>query len=141
MPLTDTAIRKAKPQEKPFKISDSGGLYLLVQPSGSKWWRYKYRFAGKEKLLALGSYPETSLAEARERHFQAKKALAAGSDPGEAKRHAKRVATIKAENDFESIAREWLNQNSHKWSPHYAGEVLKRLKNHIFPKLGQRPIP
>jgi integrase len=140
MPLTDTAIRKAKPKEKPFKISDSGGLYLLVQPSGSKWWRYKYRFAGKEKLLALGSYPETSLAEAREKHFQAKKALAAGNDPGEAKRQAKRVATIQAENDFESIAREWLNQNSHKWSPHYAGEVLKRLKNHIFPKLGKRPI-
>ena len=61
MPLTDTAIRKAKPKDKPFKLSDSGGLYLLVQPSGSKWWRYKYRFAGKEKLLALGSYPETSL--------------------------------------------------------------------------------
>jgi hypothetical protein len=79
MPLTDTAIRKAKSKEKPFKISDSGGLYLLVQPSGSKWWRYKYRFAGKEKLLALGSYPETSLAEARERHLQARKTLAAGN--------------------------------------------------------------
>ncbi len=140
MPLTDTAIRKAKSKEKPFKISDSGGLYLLVQPSGSKWWRYKYRFAGKEKLLALGSYPETSLAEARERHLQARKTLAAGNDPGEAKRDAKRVASTNAVNNFESIAREWHERNRHQWSAHYAFDVLSRLERHTFPKLGHRPI-
>src|ERR1700677_4117946 len=98
MPLTDTAIRKAKSKEKPFKISDSGGLYLLVQPSGSKWWRYKYRFAGKEKLLALGAYPDVSLVDARERHSQARKALAAGNDPGEVKKEAKRLTAFKGGN-------------------------------------------
>lgn len=140
MPLSDTAIRNAKPREKPFKLSDSGGLFLLVQPSGSKWWRYKYRIAGKEKLLALGSYPETSLADARERHFQARKMVAAGNDPGEAKRQAKRVASTKAGNTFESVAQEWLKQNSHKWSSSYADDVENRLGNHVFPTLGPRAI-
>ena len=140
MPLTDTAIRKAKPKAKPFKLADSGGLYLLVQPSGSKWWRYKYRFGGKEKLLALGSYPETSLMEARERHLQARKLLAAGNDPSEAKRTAKQLVAIKADNNFEAIAREWHEQNANKWSKIYADDVTKRLENHIFPKLGHRPL-
>jgi len=140
MPLSDTAIRKAKPKAKPFKLADGGGLYLLVQPSGSKWWRYKYRFAGKEKLLALGSYPETNLMEAREQHLQARKLLAAGNDPGEAKRVAKRLVSIKAENTFEPLAREWLEQNKNQWSKLYAADVTKRLENHIFPKLGHRPL-
>jgi hypothetical protein len=91
VPLSDTAIRKAKPRSRPFKLSDGGGLFLLIQPSGSKWWRFKYRFAGKEKLLALGSYPEVSLAEAREKHFMARKALAAGTDPSGVKQEAKRL--------------------------------------------------
>ena len=140
MPLSDTAIRKAKPKAKPFKLADTGGLYLLVQPSGSKWWRYKYRFAGKEKLLALGSYPETSLMEAREQHLQARKLLAAGNDPGEAKRSAKQLVSLKAENTFESIAREWHEQNRNQWSKTYANDVTKRLENHIFPRLGHRPL-
>lgn len=140
MRLSDTAIRKAKPKEKPFKLTDGGGLFLLVQPSGSKWWRYKYRFGGKEKLLALGSYPETGLLNARKRHLQAREDLAAGKDPGEAKRSAKRHASIKAQNNFESIAREWLEKSSNKWSPNYADDVKKRLENHIFRKLGHRPL-
>jgi integrase len=140
MPLSDTAIRKAKPQAKPFKLADGGGLYLLVQPSGSKWWRYKYRFAGKEKLLALGSYPETSLMEARERHLQARKLLAAGNDPGEAKRTAKQLISLKGESTFESIAREWHEQSRNQWSKIYADDVTKRLENHIFPRLGHRPL-
>ena len=140
MPLSDTAIRKAKPKAKPFKLADAGGLYLLVQPSGSKWWRYKYRFAGKEKLLALGSYPETSLMQAREQHLQARKLLAAGNDPGEAKRTAKQVVSLKAENTFESIAREWHEQSRNQWSKIYADDVTKRLENHIFPRLGHRPL-
>ena len=86
MPLTDVAIRGAKPRDKAYKLSDGGGLFLWVQPSGGKWWRYKYRFLGKEKLLALGSYPDTSLAEVRERHAQARKTLAGGIDPGEARK-------------------------------------------------------
>jgi len=140
MPLTDAVIRKAKPRAKPFKLSDSGGLFLLVQPSGSKWWRYKYRIGGKEKLLALGSYPETPLALARKQHFEARELLAAGKDPGEVKRQAKRVAVVKAGNNFEAIAREWLGQNSHQWSPLYSTDVQKRLENHIFPRLGHRAL-
>ena len=140
MPLTDAVIRKAKPKGKPFKMSDSGGLFLLVQPSGGKWWRYKYRFAGKEKLLALGSYPETTLATARKRHLEARELVAAGEDPGEAKRKAKRLVSIKAGNHFEMIAREWLEQNSNQWSAIYAADVKKRLENHIFPRLGHRPL-
>ena len=115
MPLTVTAIRNAKPKSKPYKLSDSGGLFLLVRPNGGKWWRYKYRFLGKEKLLALGSYPEIGLAEAREYHLQARKTLAAGRDPGEVKKEAKRQVAIKAENNFEAIAREYHGQHLHEW--------------------------
>lgn len=91
MALTNIEIKNAKPDTKPYKMTDGGGLFLLVQPTGSKWWRYKYRYGGKEKLLALGSYPEVTLAEVREHHAQARKTLAAGKDPGEAKKEAKRI--------------------------------------------------
>src|SRR5258708_465014 len=140
MPLTDKAIRSAKPRAKPFKLSDSGGVFLLVQPTGSKWWRYKYRFAGKEKLLARGSYPLVHLKEARERHFQARKALDAGNDPSQAKREAKRIAAIQYENTFEVMAREWHQNRLSKWTPDHAGRILKRMEADIFPKLGSRPI-
>jgi len=80
MPLTDIAIRNAKPRDKAYKLADGGGLYLAVQPNGGKWWRYAYRFDGKQKLLALGVYPDTTLAEARERHAQARKMLSVGND-------------------------------------------------------------
>lgn len=114
MPLTDTTIRNAKPKNKPYKLSDGGGLFLQVQPGGGKWWRYKYRFVGKEKLLALGAYPDVSLAEARERHSQARKALAAGIDPSEVKKEAKRLTILKSENTFETIAREFCENRKHK---------------------------
>jgi integrase len=140
MPLTDIKIKNAKPAEKPFKISDGGGLFIVVQPTGGKWWRYKYRFAGKEKLLALGAYPDVGLAEARELHSQARKVLAAGNDPSEVKKVPKRLVTLKAENNLEAIAREWHAQHLHEWAEHYARDVINRLETHIFPKLGSRPI-
>jgi len=140
MSLTDTAVRNAKPLAKPFKLADGGGLFLLVQPTGGKWWRYKYRFLGKEKLLALGSYPDVSLAQAREHHAQARKALAAGNDPNEVKKEAKRAAQLNSENTYEAVAREWHEHFKHKWTPGYADAAINRLQNHIFPKLGQRPI-
>jgi integrase len=140
MPLTDTSVRNAKPRAKPFKLSDRGGLFLWVQPSGGKWWRYKYRFAGKEKLLALGSYPDTSLAEARERHSQARKMLAAGNDPSEVKKEAKRLAILKNVTTFEAIAREWCESRRHKWVTSYGEAMLARLERHVFPKVGNRPI-
>jgi len=140
MPLTDAQIRSAKAGEKPTKLSDGGGLFLLLQPNGGKWWRYKYRFLKKEKLLSLGAYPDVSLAEARERHAQARKALAAGNDPGEVKREAKRALLLKYENNFEAIAREWYEQRKNKWTTNYSKSRMERLERHVFPRLGSRPI-
>jgi integrase len=140
MPLTDVAVRNAKPKVKPFKLSDGGGLFLWVQPAGGKWWRYKYRFAGKEKLLAIGSYPDVSLAEARERHSVARKSLSAGIDPNEAKKEAKRQIMLKSENTFETMAKEWYEQRRNKWVTNYSEKMIKRLERHVFPKLGFRPI-
>jgi integrase len=140
MSLTDAGIRNAKGKGKPYKLSDGGGLFLWVQPSGGKWWRYKYRFAGKEKLLALGSYPDVSLAEARERHAQARKVLSAGNDPGEVKKEAKRLTLLKSVTTFEAIAREWCESRKHKWVTSYGEAMMTRLENHVFPKLGDRPI-
>lgn len=140
MPLTNTKIQNAKPKDKPYKLYDNGGLLLIIQPNGGKWWRYKYRLAGKEKLLALGTYPDISLAEARERHSQARKLVANGKDPNEIKKEAKKQVAAKTENSMEIVAREWHEQNVHKWTPHYATDVINRLEKHIFPKLGKKPI-
>lgn len=140
MTLTDAAVRNAKPRDKPYKISDAGGLFLWVQPSGGKWWRYKYRFAGKEKLLALGSYPDVSLANARERHAQARKVLASGNDPGEVKKEAKRLAILNSVTTYEALAREWCESRKHKWVTSYGEAMLTRLESHVFPKIGSRPI-
>ena len=138
--LSDAKARNAKPGTKPYKIADGEGLFLLITPSGGKYWRLKYFFGGKEKLLALGVYPEINLAEARERRAQARKVLAAGNDPGEAKKEAKRLATLKNANTFEAVAREWLEKRRHEWAPITADVALGRLETHILPKLGPRPI-
>ena len=138
--LSDAKARNAKPRIKPFKIADGEGLFLLVTPSGGKYWRLKYFFGGKEKLLALGVYPEVNLAEARERRAQARKVLAAGNDPGEAKKEGKRQATLKNANTFEVVAREWFEKRKHEWAPITAEVALGRLEAHIIPKLGPRPI-
>jgi integrase len=140
MSLTDIKVRNAKPAAKPYKLSDGGGLFVTVQPTGGKWWRYKYRFAGKEKLLALGAYPDVSLADARERHSQARKALAAGTDPGEAKKEAKRTVLLSSENTLESIGREWHEHLKHKWTAAHAKYMLSILEKSMFPNLGARPI-
>ena len=140
MPLTDTKLRNAKPTAKPYKMADGGGLFVLIHPSQGKYWRYKYRFAGKEKQLALGTYPDVSLADARERHAQARKVLASGNDPGETKKEAKRLVTLKHENNFEAIAREWYEQRKHKWTTTYSQTRMARLERHVFPRLGSRPI-
>ena len=140
MSLSDAKVRNAKSKSKPYKIADGEGMFLLVSPSGSKYWRLKYHFAGREKLLALGVYPEVSLSDARERRLQARKTLAAGNDPGDVKREAKRLAVLQTENAFETVAREWYEQRKHEWKPSSAKTTLKRLERHIFPKLGKRPI-
>jgi integrase len=138
--LSDAKARNATARTKPYKIADGEGLFLLVTPSGGKYWRLKYFFAGKEKLLALGVYPEVSLADARERRGQARKALAAGHDPGKIKREAKRLLIQQHENTFELVAREWHTNRLAKWSPEHAKKILKRLETHVFNRIGPRPI-
>lgn len=140
MRLTDTALRNAKPRTKPFKIFDGHGLFILVTPSGGKHWRYKYEWAGREKLLALGSYPVVGVSVARERHLAARKMLSESLDPSEAKREAKRRIILDAENSFEAIAREFCASRNKKWSEGHSKAAVKRLENHIFPTLGNRPI-
>jgi len=140
MALSDAKVRNAKPGLKPYKIADGDGLFLLVTPSGSKYWRLKYRFSGREKLLALGVYPEVSLGDARDQRAQARRILAGGDDPGEAKKEAKRVAVLKFENAFEVVGREWFEKREHEWAASSAKTMLSRLERHVFPKLGNRPV-
>lgn len=141
MLLTDVKLRAAKPQDKPYKLSDSGGLFLFVMPTGSRYWRLKYRFAGKEKLLAIGVYPEISLAEAREGRDLAKKQIANGIDPSSFKKATKRSMKLSIEGNFELIAREWHMKNSSRWSENHAALILRRLERYIFPWLGKYPLP
>src|SRR5260370_39868828 len=138
--LTYTAIRKAKAPAKPTKLSDERGLYLLLAPSGGKWWRFKYRFAGKEKLLSLGTYPDVSLAQARDARDEARKLLKAGADPSAGRKEEKRQKVEAEANDFESVTREWLENVKPGWAPVYHGDTEKRFEAFIFPDLGSRPI-
>lgn len=138
--LSDTAIRKAKPGEKPVKLTDEKGLFLLVMPAGGKLWRFRYRFDGKEKLLALGAYPDVTLAQARDRRDQARKLLAGGVDPGESRKAERQARLLAAANSFEAVAREWHGKQVHTWKPKHADDVLRRLEANIFPHLGHRPI-
>jgi integrase len=140
MPLTDTAIRNAKPKDKPYKLSDGSGLYLLIHPKGGRYWRMDYRFAEKRKTLSLGVYPEVSLQAARKARAAARETLSAGDDPAEVKRANERESRIRAENSFETVALEWLRAQQQKWTPRYADHVSKRLRADIFPALGKRPI-
>ena len=140
MPLTDTACKSARPKVKAYRKADGGGLYLEVAPNGSRYWRLKYRFLGKEKRLACGVYPETSLAEAREKRAVAKKMLADGIDPSSAKQDRRQLAEINAANTFEAVAREWHERNQEKWTSNYRQDILHRLEMDIFPVIGQRPV-
>ncbi|MFC1665529.1 tyrosine-type recombinase/integrase [Pseudomonadota bacterium] len=140
MSLTDTGIRNAKPREKQHKLYDAQGLYLLITPNGGKWWRHKYRVAGKEKLLSLGTYPEVSLKLAREKRDEHRRLLANKEDPGEHRKIRKREDLALSNNSFEVIAREWHTKMSRKWSDGHAGDVLRRLDKDLFPWLGNEPL-
>ncbi|MCS2152171.1 integrase arm-type DNA-binding domain-containing protein [Scandinavium goeteborgense] len=137
MALTDAKIRAAKPDEKPYKLADSGNMHLLVHPNGSRYWRLRYRHLGKEKTLALGQYPEVSLSEAREKRDNARKLISQGIDPCEQKRAKK--AAPEATNTFELVARQWHKSNK-KWSETHSEKVLKSLEGHVFPYIGSREI-
>ena len=133
MPLTDTAIRNAKPALKTQKLFDHGGLYLVLAPSGGKWWRLKYRFGGKERGLSLGVYPNISLKEARERRDTNRKLLANGIDPGE-HRQAKRAAMEEhAANIFEVVAREWFGKCKPNWVDSHADRIIRRIRARHLP--------
>lgn len=140
MPLTDTVVRNAKPKEKSYKLADGEGMYLFVHPAGGLYWRMKYRFGGREKLLALGVYPEISLKDARERRTDARKLLANGVDPGEYRKTTKAVNNEMASNTFEIIAREWVAKFSPNWAPSHTNKIIRRLEIDIFPWLGNKPI-
>ena len=140
MKLTDTAVRKAKSEAKPYKMADGGGMYLEVMPNNSKYWRLKYRIAGKEKRLALGVYPDVSLADARERREKARKLIANSTDPSTVKQTQKRQAKIGAANTFETVAHEWVENRSNDWTKGHKELTLRTLKQDAFPSLGHRPI-
>ena len=140
MSLTSTTLRNARPGAKPIKLFDGGGLFLLLSPAGGKWWRLKYRFEGKEKLMSLGTYPEVGLKEARERRDDARKRLAAEIDPGEHRKAMKSAKADRAANSFEVIAREWIAKYSPTWAESHSSKVIKRLENDVFPWIGGRPI-
>jgi integrase len=140
MSLTDTFCKNAKPLDKPKKHYDEKGLYLEVMPNGSKYWRFKYRYANKEKRLALGVYPEISLKAAREGREEARKLLVSNIDPVQKKKSDKVQTTLNANNCFQVIAKEWHELNKSKWMPSHAVITWNRLENHVLPLLGNRPI-
>lgn len=140
MPLTDTAIRKAKPEARTRRLFDGGGLYLEISPRGGKWWRLKYRYADKEKRLSLGTYPDTGLAEAREKRSAARKLLAVGIDPSEQRKAERAAGMERAANSFEVVAREWHEKQSKAWVEDHASRIMLRLENDVFPWIGQKPI-
>ncbi|NMG46758.1 DUF4102 domain-containing protein [Azoarcus communis] len=140
MPLTDAAIRQAKPTEKTRKLAEADGMYLLIQPSGSKLWRFDYRYQGKRKTLALGAYPEVGLAAARKALAAARELLAAGIDPAEAKKERKRANRIAAANSFEAVTLAWWERWRTDRTEGTAHAAIRALEIHVFPHIGAKPI-
>ena len=140
MTLTTVAIKNAKASDKPLKLFDGGGLFLLISPAGGKWWRLKYRFDGKEKSLSFGVFPDVGLKDARELRDAARKRLAAGIDPSEHCKAVKAARTEKSANSFEVIAREWIARQMPTWAETHASKVAARLEKDVYPWIGGRPI-
>ncbi|MEO5346507.1 MAG: integrase arm-type DNA-binding domain-containing protein, partial [Magnetococcus sp. YQC-9] len=141
MPLTDIACRNVKPTDKQVKLPDKKGLFLLVAPSGGKWWRFRYMIAGREKMLSLGVYPDVSLKLARERRDEARRLLAEGIDPGEKRKKEKSVAPVNdPDSSFEMISRQWIKKMSPTWSETHTGLVTSRLERDVFPAIGNMTI-
>lgn len=152
MSLTDAEVRNAKPNDKVQYLFDGAGLYLQINPNGSRWWRFKYRFEGKAKLLSLGVYPDVGLKGVRSAHTEARKLITNGIDPS-AKRKQSEAATkqkheitrriaegIPLENSFKAVAAEWFDKQLHTWVEHHSRDVQRRLEVNIFPYIGTRPI-
>ncbi|EAQ2807260.1 DUF4102 domain-containing protein [Salmonella enterica] len=140
MPLTDLEIRRSKPREKPYTLNDGSGLSLLIEPNGSKGWRFRYRFDGKPKMLSLGTYPLVSLTDARQKRDEAKKLVASGINPSDVRKRDKQERQNEIGNTFEAIAREWYEKRTDRWSAGYAEEMMKTFETDVFPFIGGRPI-
>lgn len=138
--LTDVKVRSLKARDRQYKVADGRGLFLVITTNGSKYWRFRYRFVDREKSLAIGVYPDISLAEARDKAHEARKMLANDIDPGADKQNKKRERRLAAANTFEAIAREWFQKNSKQWVESHGGRVLNRLEKDVFPYVGRRPI-
>jgi hypothetical protein len=140
MKLSEAKIRSAKPKETAYKIGDGDGLYLFITPNGHKYWRMKYFFENRERVLSIGPYPEISLAEAREKRFEIRKLKANGLDAATVIRDQKRQTAIENSNSFETIAREWHKRKCSSWTAYYAKQVELRFEKDVYPKIGHRPI-
>jgi integrase len=140
MPLTDIAVKKIVSKEKQFRVADGKGLALLVHPNGSKYWQLRYRYGGKGKLLALGVYPEVSLAEARQKASEARLLLRNGEDPSAVRKQEQLARRINASNTFEAIATEWWENKREQWSAEHADRILGCIRKDLFPNLSSRPI-
>lgn len=139
MPLTDVAVKNAKPDTKPYRLKDERGLFLEVRPEGGKWWRFRFSMKSRERLMSLGTYPDVTLNMARERRDEARRMVAQGIDPGEV-RKASKCETAACEETFERIAREWWAKFQPTWTEEHGLQILRRLELNVFPWIGSRPI-
>jgi integrase len=140
MRLSTAKIQNATAQKKTVRLFDGRGLYLEIAPTGSRWWRFKYRFAGMEKRISLGVYPDVGLKKARDRRDEMRKLVADGIDPSAARKQQKLMALDATANTFEAVAREWFEKHSANWEASYSVKLLARLEANVFPWLGDRPI-
>jgi len=139
-PLTHIDSLNAEIKDQAYKLPDAEGMYLHIYPTGAKYWRLKYRFMGKQKVFALGVFPEVSLAKARDKRTEARKLLSEGKDPAAVKKETVRQAVLNAENTFKALTKEWHEINKSKWTQNHGSKILRRFELHIFPYIGERPI-
>ncbi|MEA3101995.1 Arm DNA-binding domain-containing protein, partial [Caballeronia mineralivorans] len=138
--LSRLAIVNAKPRAKTYSLSDGGRLYILIQPDGTKLWRWNYLFAGKTKTMALGTWPEVTEKEARAAHLVGREQLRKGVDPMRERREAKAHARLQASATFEIVAKAWVEEQKPHWSVGYLDKIERRLKKNAYPWIGHRPI-
>jgi len=140
MALTDIKIKSLKPKAKPYKIAYGDGLHILVHPNGSKYWRLKYRYLGKERVMAIGVYPEITIQMAKDKKNDARQLLRDGKDPNTEKANKKRTARYNSNNTFSAVAKEWHDLNKHKWTDKYIIKVWNRIERYALPAVGNKPI-